>query len=102
MVGWEYPSRSEIPHIADFADPDALLVLETDGRRWHDRIAQKKRDVERDANAARRGIQVVRVLWEHVVGDPRGTWQLYMDTRSVRLRQLGRRPVPGLEAVRSA
>ena len=90
MVGWTYPSRTEVPHTADFGDPEALLVLETDGRRWHDRIAQKKRDVERDANAARAGIQVLRVLWDHVVGDPKGVWQLYMDTRAVRLRQFGR------------
>ncbi|HVM09816.1 MAG TPA: DUF559 domain-containing protein [Acidimicrobiales bacterium] len=90
VVGWAYPSRTELPHIADFADREALLVLETDGRRWHDRIQQKKRDVERDANAARHGIQVLRVLWEHVTGDPRGTWELYMETRRVRLQQFGR------------
>ena len=89
-VGWAYPSREQVPHVADFGDPEALLVLETDGRRWHDRRKQEKRDKERDANAARNGIQVVRVLWEHVVGDPRGTWQLYMDTRRVRLRQFGK------------
>jgi hypothetical protein len=90
IVGWPFPSRTDLPHIADFADPEALLVLETDGRKWHDRIKQKKRDVERDANAARHGIQILRVLWEHVVGDPKGTWQTYMDVRAVRLRQLGK------------
>ena len=89
IVAWPFPSRTEVPHIADFGDPDALLVLETDGRKWHDRIKQKKRDVERDLNAARHGIQILRVLWEHVVGDPKGTWQTYMEVREVRLRQLG-------------
>ena len=92
IVGWTYPSRTEVPHVADFGDPDALLVLETDGRRWHGRRQQEKRDKERDANAARHGIQVLRVLWEHVVGDPKGTWSLYMDTRATRLRQFGRTP----------
>jgi len=96
VVAWPFPSRSEQPHIADFGDPDALLVLETDGRKWHDRIRQKRRDIERDANAARNGIQVHRVLWEHVVGDPRGTWQTYMEIRAVRLRQLGKADLVGL------
>ena len=98
-VAWPYPTREQVPGIADFGYGDALLALETDGRKWHDRISQAKRDKERDANAARPGVEVLRILWEHVHGDPKGTWELIMDTRAIRLKQLGRDGRPGTSGV---
>ncbi|HEX7166323.1 MAG TPA: hypothetical protein VF230_05010 [Acidimicrobiales bacterium] len=91
QLAWPYPTREQVAGCADAGYADALLALETDGRRWHDRIADRKRDNDRDASAARHGVQVLRLLYEHVVGDPEGTWQLVMDTRATRLRQLGQR-----------
>jgi very-short-patch-repair endonuclease len=55
------------------------LIIEADGRSWHTRIRELKRDHERDAEAARHGWQVLRLLYEHIVGDPEGTIALIRD-----------------------
>ena len=89
---WPYPGREQTPGCADAGFPEALLAVETDGRKWHTRVADLKRDHHRDAEAARAGVQVLRLLYEDVVGDPEGTWSLVQETRRTRLRQL--RPVP--------
>ena len=89
---WPYPGRELVPGCADAGFPDALLAVETDGRKWHTRVADLKRDHHRDAEAARAGVQVLRLLYEDVVGDPEGTWQLVQETRRTRLRQL--QPLP--------
>jgi hypothetical protein len=85
---WPYPGRLQVNGCADAGFPDAYLAVETDGRRWHTRVQDLKRDHERDAEAGRHGVQVLRVLHEHVVGDPLGTWQLIQDVRRIRLSQL--------------
>ena len=85
---WPYPGRAQVPGCADAGFPEALLAVETDGRRWHTRVADLKRDHHRDAEAARAGVQVLRLLFEDVVGDPDGTWSLIQETRRTRLRQL--------------
>jgi hypothetical protein len=87
---WPYPGREVVKGCADAGFPDALLAVETDGRKWHTRVADLKRDHHRDAEAARAGVQVLRLLHEDVVGDPDGTWSLVQETRRTRLRQLGR------------
>ena len=85
---WPYPGREQVPGCADAGFPDALLAVETDGRKWHTRVADLKRDHHRDAEAARAGVQVLRLLFEDVVGDPHGTWSLVQETRRTRLGQL--------------
>ena len=90
---WSYPGREQVNGCADAGFPEALLAVETDGRKWHTRVADLKRDHHRDAEAARAGVQVLRLLHEDVVGDPEGTWQLVQETRRTRLRQLN--PVSG-------
>ena len=85
---WPYPGREQVNGCADAGFPDALLAVETDGRKWHTRVADLKRDHHRDAEAARAGVQVLRLLHEDVVGDPEGTWQLVQETRRTRLAQL--------------
>lgn len=85
---WPYPGRQQVNGCADAGFPDVLLAVETDGRKWHTRVADLKRDHHRDAEAARAGVQVLRLLYEDVVGDPEGTWNLVQDTRRTRLRQL--------------
>lgn len=86
---WEYPYRRLPIGCGDRGFPMAMVCFEVDGREWHDRIQQSKNDKERDAEAARVGVQIVRLLHEHVVGDPRGTWELVNDTVLIRLRQFG-------------
>jgi hypothetical protein len=85
---WPYPGRQQVNGCADAGFPEALLAVETDGRKWHTRVADLKRDHHRDAEAARHGVQVLRLLHEDVVGDPAGTWDLVQETRRTRLRQL--------------
>jgi hypothetical protein len=85
---WPYPGRELVNGCADAGFPDALLALETDGRKWHTRVLDLKRDHHRDAEAARHGVQVLRLLHEDVVGDPEGTWSLVQETRRARRAQL--------------
>jgi very-short-patch-repair endonuclease len=68
-----FPGRQFVKGCVDFAYPDVKLVIEADGRRWHTRIRDIGRDHERDGDAAEAGWQTLRLLYEHIVGDPEGT-----------------------------
>ncbi|MGH9118192.1 MAG: DUF559 domain-containing protein [Acidimicrobiales bacterium] len=68
-----FPGRQFVAGCVDFAYPEAKLILETDGRRWHSRIKELTRDRERDLEAARDGWQTLRFLYEHVTADSQGT-----------------------------
>jgi very-short-patch-repair endonuclease len=83
-----FPGRQLPNGCVDAAYVDAKLIIEVDSRSWHTRIAEIKRDHERDAEAARNGWQTLRILYEHVVDDPAGTAALIADVRAERLRQL--------------
>jgi len=83
-----HPGQQFVKGCVDRAYTDALLILEADGRRWHTRIQDIKRDRERDNDAARAGWQTLRVLREHVLGDPEGTAAAIRETHTVRLAQL--------------
>ncbi len=94
------PLRRQLPlpgrGIEGFVDGgwhDVQLIVEADGRTWHRRIADMRRDRERDAQAARAGWQTLRFMWEHLVHDPDGCRRVVADVRAVRAAQLGR-PVP--------
>ena len=82
------PGRSLVKGVVDFEIEDAALLLETDGRMWHARIQQAKKDAERDHQAAKAGRQTLRFFYEHVVGDPEGTWNTIQEVRAVRRRLL--------------
>jgi hypothetical protein len=56
--------------LVDRAFPDAKLIVEADGRRWHARMAAMATDRQRDFEAARVGWQTVRLMHEHLAGDP--------------------------------
>lgn len=59
--------------LVDAAWVPLRLIVEVDGRRWHQRIADMKRDRDRDLQAAASGWMIVRLLHEHVVGAPEET-----------------------------
>lgn len=80
-----FPGRLFTNGCVDAAYLDAKLVIEADGRAWHTRIADVKRDRERDNDAARHGWQTLRLLWEHIAEDPGGTAELIRDVRRERL-----------------
>jgi very-short-patch-repair endonuclease len=76
----------------DVAWPDAKLILELDGRRWHALTEAMAEDRRRDRIAAEHGWVVIRATWDEVVHRP-GT--LVDDLQSL-LRQ--RRPRSGHES----
>jgi hypothetical protein len=82
---YAFPGRLFTNGCVDAAYVDAKLVVEADGRAWHTRIADVKRDHERDADAARHGWQTLRLLHEHIDSDPDGTADLIRDVRRERL-----------------
>ena len=84
------PSVQCLDGFVDRYFPEALLIVEADGRKWHERRRNMARDRERDVEAARAGHQTVRFVWEHLVSDPRGSAAALVDIYSVRLTQLGR------------
>jgi very-short-patch-repair endonuclease len=65
-----HPGREIGTGWVDFAYPDAKLILEADGRRWHQRIAQIGFDAARDKAAARVGWLTMRFLHEELSADP--------------------------------
>jgi very-short-patch-repair endonuclease len=66
------PGDQVISGCVDAAFIDAKLILEADGRRWHTRAADFRRDRERDKAAARAGWQTMRFCHEELVEDLRG------------------------------
>ena len=77
--------RSAVLGIVDGAYPDAKIVLEADGRRWHDRLEAAAKDRRRDAEAARVGWQTLRFVYEQLKGDPGEVCAIVRDTRDLRL-----------------
>jgi very-short-patch-repair endonuclease len=60
------PGRGAVVGLADGAYVDERVLLEADGRRWHSRIRDLKRDHQRDAEAARVGWLTLRFLYEQI------------------------------------
>lgn len=54
----------------DFAWPEQRLIVETDGRRWHDPQDARDRDRRRSNAYARHGWLVLRFTWADVVHTP--------------------------------
>ncbi len=82
------PSRGVIDGIVDFMYPEALLIIEVDGRCWHARISALARDHLRDAEAAALGYLTLRPMYEHMNDDPHGVIDLIRRTRLTRTAQL--------------
>ncbi len=82
---YAHPGQQFVAGCVDRAYVDAKLVLEADGRRWHTRIQDLKRDHDRDNDAARAGWQTLRLFREHITGDPEGTAATIRETHAVRL-----------------
>jgi hypothetical protein len=78
------PGTGAVEGVVDAAYPDCRLILEADGRRWHTRVADLRRDHERDAEAARAGWQTLRFLYEQITRDPEGVCAVVADVRAVR------------------
>lgn len=84
------PGRGPVTGVADAGYPDARMILEADGRRWHSRVDAARRDRARDAQVVRAGWVPLRFVYEQIIGDPAEVCAIVSDTRDVRLRLLGR------------
>ena len=84
------PGRGAVTGLVDAAYPDVRLILEADGRRWHTRIRDLRRDHLRDAEAARAGWQTLRFLYEEIVGDPGHVAATVADVRRARAERVER------------
>jgi very-short-patch-repair endonuclease len=84
------PGRGAVPGIADGAYLDARMVLEADGRRWHERIEAARRDRARDLQVVRAGWVPMRFGYELIVGDPGELCAAVRDARAERLRLFSR------------
>jgi very-short-patch-repair endonuclease len=91
------PGRGGTRGLVDAAYPEARVLLEADGRRWHTRVDDLRRDRERDAQAVRAGWVPLRFVYEQVVHDPQGVCSVVADTLAVRSpKHDSRRWVPPL------
>jgi len=63
------PSMSATTGTVDLFLPSAAVIVEADGRRWHQRQSDMKRDRERDFAAAQVGVLTLRFLHEHLTSD---------------------------------
>lgn len=67
------PSTTDLRGFVDRCWPEAMLIVEADGRRWHTRRHQIGLDHDRDLEASRLGFATSRLIWERLKGDPEGT-----------------------------
>jgi very-short-patch-repair endonuclease len=92
------PGRGAIEGLVDAAYPDVRVLIEADGRRWHTRIRDLKRDHQRDTEAARVGWLTLRFVYEEIVHHPEEVCAAVADVRATRavVRVPGQGcPVPG-------
>lgn len=59
--------------VVDFANPTLRIVLEADGRRWHQRDQDMATDRQRDRRAIAHGWVTIRVTWAEITGRPMAT-----------------------------
>ena len=83
------PGRGAVTGLCDFGYPEARLILEADGRPWHTRIADIRRDHQRDMEAAAAGWMTQRVMYEDMVGDADGIRRLLAAIHAARIELLG-------------
>jgi len=87
VAQFAHPGRHPTLGCVDFAYPDARIILEADGRRWHQRIADMKRDRARDNEAIRAGWLTMRFMWEELRSDPLDVGAAVAETRAHRLSE---------------
>ena len=84
------PGRGPMEGVVDAAYREAQLLLEADGRRWHTRVRDLRRDHERDAQASRAGWLTLRFVYETLMAASGEVAATVAEVRRVRLGQLGR------------
>ncbi len=64
------PWRSAAEQRVDLAFPEAHVIVEGDGRRWHARMDQMAADRRRDREAMNHGWRCYRFVWEEITRNP--------------------------------
>jgi hypothetical protein len=88
VAQYPHPGSATGNEFVDRAWPEARLVVEADGRCWHDRMSAALNDSRRDLAAAAAGWQTVRIRHDDLVGDPATTARLLRDTYAARLAEI--------------
>ena len=92
LGGWKFKRQEQIgDYIVDFVCFRARLIVEADGRRWHARREQALLDATRSLEAAAKGYETTRLLWEHLAHDPVTTAGLLREVHDLRLERFGSR-----------
>jgi very-short-patch-repair endonuclease len=86
------PGRGQIRGLVDGAYLDAKIVIEADGRTYHSRLADMRRDRQRDGQVVMAGWVPLRFVYEQIVHDPAAVCEDVAAARAVRLSQLHGRP----------
>lgn len=86
----ELPGRGVVEGIVDAGYPEARLLIEADGRRWHSRQVDQRWDRLRDGEAARVGWLTLRFFYEQIVEEPNEVAATVDDVRTTRQAQLSR------------
>jgi predicted transcriptional regulator of viral defense system len=71
--------------VVDAAYRDARIVIEADGRTYHSRLQDMRRDRERDAQVVQAGWVPLRFMYEQVLHDPGAMCEAVAEARRVRL-----------------
>ncbi len=89
---WEYPlpTTTDMRGFVDCCWPEVRLIVEADGRRWHDRRQQAEKDLARDHEAAELGYHTLRFRHSRLAYDREGTLQTLHRVYAQRLRDAGR------------
>lgn len=80
-----FPGRETLRHRVDFCDvgPGPINIFETDGRRWHMRVADFERDRKRDREAHLAGCIVYRFTYFELRDEPDEVAQTVVDARRI-------------------
>jgi very-short-patch-repair endonuclease len=85
------PGHHGVEGCVDGALPEARLIMEADGRRWHTRLANLARDLARDKQAARVGWDTLRFIFVELTNDREESVATMRDVYDERLDLLRRK-----------
>ena len=84
------PSMSGDRGFVDRCFPEARLIIEADGRRWHERRAAMADDRRRDLEAAQLGYLTLRLTYEQLTEEPFATARAIRRVYDLRLAEISR------------
>jgi len=90
VAEYPLPGRGVATGFVDRCWPEARMIVEADGRKWHTRRNQMELDATRSIEAQAAGFETTRLLWEHLESDADNTAQLLRTIYERRLDLIGR------------